>query len=133
MANFVFSQLLKDMPSKKKAHLQGIIHLPNPNITSIRNLERETKLFYALPPLENLHEESFSIFISFFTLPPGFARGRNVDANPDRCAYISAWGCEFCQVSIFAKLFCQVSIFAKLFCQTVRATPTVWQINLASI
>jgi hypothetical protein len=49
-------------------------------------------------------------FISFFTLPPCLVRGRNADANPDipdRCAYISASGGEFCQVSIFAKLVCQ--------------------------
>jgi hypothetical protein len=46
------------------------------------------------------------LLISFFTLPPGLAHGRNADANPDWCAYIFVWRGEFCQVSIFAELIC---------------------------
>jgi hypothetical protein len=57
--------------------------------------------------LKNLHQEYFSILYFFFTLPPGLARGRNVDANLDHRMYISVWGGEFCQVYIFAKLVCQ--------------------------
>jgi hypothetical protein len=43
-------------------------------------------------------------FISFFTLPRGLAT-----PMPTRIehAYISAWGGEFCRVSIFVKLVCQ--------------------------
>ena len=55
----------------KKEYLQqfSIIHLPNPDLTYIRNPERETKLYYALPPLENLNQESFCV-IYFFFHPP---------------------------------------------------------------
>jgi hypothetical protein len=59
------------MPSKKRVHLQkfGIIHLPNTDLTYIRNPERNKKKFYALPPLGNLHQESFSILYFFFHPP----------------------------------------------------------------
>jgi hypothetical protein len=54
-------------------------------------------------------------FISFFTLPPGLARGRNVDANPDRRAYISARDVSFAKFlflpSWFAKLLEQLQQF----------------------
>jgi hypothetical protein len=54
----------------------------------------------------------------------------NNDGNRDPRAHIYAWGGEFCQVSIFAKLvcqtvggqfflFCQNYMDAKLVCQTV--------------
>jgi hypothetical protein len=56
------------MPSKKIVHLQqlDIIHFPNPDLTYIRNPERN-KIMFMLPPLGNLHEESF--FILFFHPP----------------------------------------------------------------
>ena len=42
-----FANFKKDIPSKKRVYLQqfGIIHLPNPDLTYIRNSERETKLY----------------------------------------------------------------------------------------
>jgi hypothetical protein len=47
------------MSSKKRVHLQqfDIKHLPNPDLTYIRNPERETKYVSTLPPLENLNQE----------------------------------------------------------------------------
>jgi hypothetical protein len=76
--------------------------------------------------LKNLHQESFSI-LYFFS--PSHLEGNN-DGNHDPRAHICAWGDEFCQVSIFAKLvcqtvggqfflFCQNYMDAKLVCQTV--------------
>jgi hypothetical protein len=69
-----------------------------------------------------------SLFFIFFS--PSHLEGNN-DGNHDPGAHICAWGGEFCQVSIFAKLVCQIvggqfSLFcqnymnAKLVCQTVR-------------
>jgi hypothetical protein len=45
--------------TSKKNYLQqfDIIHLPNLNLTYIRNPERETKLCVYPPPLENLNQE----------------------------------------------------------------------------
>jgi hypothetical protein len=37
------------------------------------NPREKQNYVYALPPLKNLHQESFSILYSFFTLPPGLA------------------------------------------------------------
>jgi hypothetical protein len=48
----------------------GIIHLPNPDLTYIMNPERNRIMFiYVLPPLGNLHQESFSILYFFFHPP----------------------------------------------------------------
>jgi hypothetical protein len=64
--------------------------------------------------LKNLHHEFFSILYFFFTL---HLEGNN-DGNHDPRAHICAWGGEFCQVSIFAKLVCQtVGGQFFLFCQ----------------
>jgi hypothetical protein len=60
------------MQSKKRIHLQqfGIIHLPNPDLTYIRNPERNKIMYVPFHLLKNLHQESFSILYFFFTLPP---------------------------------------------------------------
>jgi hypothetical protein len=60
------------MQSKKRIHLQqfGIIHLPNPDLTYIRNPERNKIMYVSFHLLKNLHQESFSILYFFFTLPP---------------------------------------------------------------
>jgi hypothetical protein len=99
-----FANLCKGMPGKKRVHLQqfGIIHLPNTDLTYIRNPDRNKK-FHALPPLGNLHQESFSVLYFFFHPPP---RGKRRWQHDTR-AHICVWGGEFCQVSIFAKLVCQ--------------------------
>jgi hypothetical protein len=57
---------------KKRIHLQqfGIIHLPNPDLTYIRNPERNKIMYVPFHLLKNLHQESFSILYFFFTLPP---------------------------------------------------------------
>jgi hypothetical protein len=62
----------KAMQSKKRIHLHqfGIIHLLNPDLTYIRNPERNTIMYVPFHLLKNLHQESFSIFYFFFTLPP---------------------------------------------------------------
>jgi hypothetical protein len=97
------------MTNKKRVQFQqfGIIHLSNSDITYIRNSKRETNYIYILPPLENLHRESFSIFYFFFSpshLP-----------WPCRCQPGSTRIFPRGEVS-FAKL---ISIFTKLVCQTV--------------
>jgi hypothetical protein len=57
---------------KKRIHLQqfGIIHLPNPDLTYIRNPEKNKIMYVPFHLLKNLHQESFSILYFFFTLPP---------------------------------------------------------------
>jgi hypothetical protein len=57
---------------KKRIHLKqfGIIHLPNPDLTYIRNPERNKIMYVLFRLLKNLHQESFSILYFFFTLPP---------------------------------------------------------------
>jgi hypothetical protein len=68
LANRVFCQLLKVYQVKKRVHLQqfGIIHLPSLDLTYINNMREKQNYVYALPPLENLDHESFSI-LYFFT------------------------------------------------------------------
>jgi hypothetical protein len=89
------------MPSKKRVHLQqfGIIHLPNTDLTYIRNPERNKispSTFWKLT-------SGFLLYSLFFL--PSHLEG-NADGNTIR-AHICAWGGEFCQVSIFDKLVCQ--------------------------
>ena len=93
------------MPSKKRVYLQqfGIIHLPNPDLTYIRNPEREIKLYYALPPLENLNQEPFSVI--YFFSPSHLTR--NHDANRAPRAYIYALEAGFSQVVKNCQVFCQ--------------------------
>jgi hypothetical protein len=89
--------------------------------------ERNKIMYVPFHLLKNLHQESLSILYFFFTLPP---RGKQRWQPRPARAYICAWGGEFCQVSIFAKLvsqtvggqfflFCQDYMDAKLVCQTV--------------
>jgi hypothetical protein len=60
------------MPSKKGVHLQqfGIFHLPNTDLTYIRNPERNEILFTPFHLLETYIRNPYLFFISFFTLPP---------------------------------------------------------------
>jgi hypothetical protein len=122
------------MQSKKRIHFQqfGIIHLPNTDLTYIKNPERNKIMYVSFHLLKNLQQESFSILYFFFTLPP---RGKQ-RWQPRSGAHICAWGGEFCQVSIFAKLvcqtvggqfflFCQKYMDAKLVCQTVGVALSV--------
>jgi hypothetical protein len=64
------------MPSKKRVHLQqfGIIHLPNTDLTYIRNSERNKKFFMSFHLLETYIRNPSLFFISFFH-PPTYARG----------------------------------------------------------
>jgi hypothetical protein len=104
------------MSNKKRVHLQqfALIHLPNADLTYIRNPEGNKIMFMPFHNLETYIRNPSLFFISFFTLPPE----GNADGNHDPCAHICAWGGEFCQVSIFAKLICQIvgGIFSRL-CQ----------------
>jgi hypothetical protein len=58
------------MQSKKKIHLQqfGIIHLPNPDLTYIRNTERN-KIMYMPFPLEKL-TSGILLYSLFLFHPP---------------------------------------------------------------
>jgi hypothetical protein len=90
------------MPSKKRVHLQqfGIIHLPNPDLTYIRNLERKI-IVMPFHLLKNLRLESFSILYFFFH-PPETLMATTIRAH------ICAWRDEFCQIFIFVKLVYQI-------------------------
>jgi hypothetical protein len=58
------------MPSKKRVHLQqfGIIHLPNTDLTYIRNPERNKNSFMSFHLLETYIRNPSLFFISFFTV-----------------------------------------------------------------
>ena len=94
------------MPSKKKAYLQqfGIIHLPNPDLTYIRTLRGKQNYIYALPPLENLNQEPFSVIYFFFSPSHQI---RNHDANRAPRAYIYALEAGFSQVAKSYQVFYQ--------------------------
>jgi hypothetical protein len=125
----MFCQLLEKVCQvKKRVHLQqfGIIHLPNPDLNYIRNPKRNKIMFMPFHLLETYTRNPSLFFNSFFTLPP---RGKHRWQPRSARAHICAWGGEFCQVSIFAKLvcqtvgaqffsFCQNYMDAKLVCQT---------------
>jgi hypothetical protein len=102
----IWQTLTKDMPSKKRVHLQqfGIIHLPNSDLTYIRNPERNKIMFIPFH-LENLHQESFSILYFFFH-PPTY---REMPMTTTIRPRIYACG----EVS-FAKFVFLLSWFAKL-------------------
>jgi hypothetical protein len=93
------------MQSKKKGiHLQqfGIIHLPNQDLTYIRNPGRNKIMYVLFHLLKNLHQESFSIIYFFFTLPP---RGETTKATTIARAYmrVGRWvlpSFYFCRVGL---------------------------------
>jgi hypothetical protein len=59
------------MQSKKRVHLQqfDIIHLSNPDLIYIMNLERNKIMFVSFHLLKTYIMNPFLFFISFFTLP----------------------------------------------------------------
>jgi hypothetical protein len=104
------------MPNKKKVHLQqfGILHLPNQDLIYIMNPERNKILFMPFHLLKTYIRNPSLFFISF---SPSHLQG-NADDNHNPRTHIYAWGDEFCQVSIFAKLVCQTAgDYFFLFCQ----------------
>jgi hypothetical protein len=94
------------MPNKKRVHLQqfGIIHLPNTDLTYIRNLERNKIL---LCPSTSWELTSGILLYSLFLFSPSHLEG-NADGNTIR-ARIYARG----EVS-FAKFLFLPSWFVKL-------------------
>jgi hypothetical protein len=78
----------------RRVELFGIIHLPNTDLTYIRNPKRNKIMFVSFHLLKTYIRNPSLLFISFLTPPP---RGNR------------RW-----------QQFCYVSIFAKLACQTVR-------------
>jgi hypothetical protein len=60
------------MQSKKRIHLKqfGIIHLSNPDLTYIRNLERNKIMYVPFHLLKTYIRNPSLFFIFFFTLPP---------------------------------------------------------------
>ena len=94
------------MPSKKRAYLQqfGIIHLPNLDLTYIRNPERETKLY--LCPSTSWKLKSWTLLCYLFLFSPSHLT-RNHDANRAPRAYIYALEAVFSQVAKNCQVFCQ--------------------------
>ena len=94
------------MPSKKRAYLQqfGIIHLPNPDLTYIKNPERETKLY--LCPSTSWKLKSGTLLCYLFLFSPSHLT-RNHDANRAPRAYIYALEAGFSQVAKNCQVFCQ--------------------------
>ena len=81
------------MSNKKRAYLQqfGIIHLPNPDLTYIRNPEREIKLFM---PFHLLKFRFGTLLCYLFRFSPSHLT-RNHDANRVPRAYICALEVSF--------------------------------------
>src|SRR6185437_15227297 len=94
------------MPNKKRAYLQqfGIIHLPNPDLTYIRNPERKTKLY--LCPSTSRKLKSGTLLCYLFLFSPSHLT-RNHDANRAPRAYIYALEADFSQVAKNCQVFCQ--------------------------
>ena len=94
------------MPSKKRAYLQqfGIIHLPNSDLTYIRNPERETKLY--LCPSTSWKLKSGTLLCYLFLFSPSHLT-RNHDANRAPRAYIYALEAGFSQVAKNYQVFWQ--------------------------
>ena len=94
------------MPNKKRTYLQqfGIIHLPNPDLTYIRNPERETKLY--LCPSTSWKLKSGTLLCYLFLFSPSHLT-RNHDANRAPRAYIYALEAGFSQVAKNCQVFCQ--------------------------
>ena len=95
------------MPSKKRAYLQqfGIIHLSNPDLTYIRNLREKQNYIYALPPIENLNQEPFSV-IYFFFHPPTWLETTMPTAR--RARIFTRWRLIFSKLSKIAKSFAKL-------------------------
>ena len=96
------------MPSKKRAYLQqfDIIHLPNPDLTYIRNSEREIKLY--LCPSTSWKLKSGTLLCYLFLFSPSHLT-RNHDANRAPRAYIYALEAGFSQVAKNCQVFCQTA------------------------
>ena len=113
------------MPSKKRAYLQqfGIIHLPNPDLTYIRNPERETKLYLCLSTSWKL--KSGTLLCYLFLFSPSHLT-RNHDANRAPRAYIYALEAGFPSCQKLPSLLpnCWRSIF-NIFAKNQR-----WQLDL---
>src|SRR6185312_12544462 len=94
------------MSNKKKAYLQqfSIIHLPNLNLTYIKNPERETKLY--LCPSTSSKLKSGTLLCYLFLFSPSHLT-RNHDANRAPRAYIYALEAGFSQVAKKYQVFCQ--------------------------
>jgi hypothetical protein len=85
---------------KKRVNLQqfSIIHLPNPDLTYIRNLEREKIGLYPIHLLKTYIRNPYIFFISFFTFPP---TGKRWWQPQSARVYIHAGrGVECCRVDL---------------------------------
>ena len=94
------------MPSKKRVYLQqfGIIHLPNLDLTYIRNPERETKLYLCHSASWKLKSRTLLCYLFLFS---PFHLTRNHDANRAPRAYIYALEAGFSQIAKNCQVFCQ--------------------------
>ena len=113
------------MPSKKRTYLQqfSIIHLPNPDLTFIRNPEKETKLYLCPSTSWKLKSGTFLCYLFLF-LPSHLTR--NHDANRAPRAYICALEAGFSSCQKLPSLLpnCWMSIF-NIFVKNQR-----WQLDL---
>ena len=115
------------MPNKKRVYLQqfGIIHLPNSNLTYIRNPERETKLY--LCPSTSWKLKSGTLLCYLFLFSPSHLT-RNHDANRTPRAYIYALEAVFSQVAKNCQVFCQTvgGVFLT-FLPKIKDGNSIWQ------
>ena len=115
------------MSSKKRVYLQqfGIIHLPNPDLTYIRNPERETKLY--LCPSTSWKLKSGTLLCYLFLFSPSHLT-RNHDANRAPRAYIYALEAGFFQVAKNCQVFCQTVGWVFLtFLPKIKNVNSIWQ------
>jgi hypothetical protein len=123
------------MASKKKVHLQQfcIIHLPNPDLTYIRNLERYKILFMPFHLLKTFIRNPSMFFISFFTLPPtGIRRWQPRSARA--YIHVGRWvlpSFYFCQVGLPKCSRRNFLVLLKLYGCQVRL-PNCWSCSYTS-
>jgi hypothetical protein len=117
LGKYCVLQTFKKDVSSKRVDLQqfDIIYLPNPDLTYIRNPERNKIIFMLFHLLKTCIRNPSLFFISFFTLPSGLDTPMATEIG----ACIFSRGEEsLAKVSIFAKLVCQtVGCQFFLFCQ----------------
>jgi hypothetical protein len=129
--------------SKKEVHLQqfGIIHLPNSDLTYIRNLERNRIMFVLFHLVKTYIRNPSLFFISFFTVPPTEKR-RWQPRSARAYMRMGRWvlpSFYFCQVSLpnyWTLIFlvlpkldgCQVDLWNCWSC-----SKKIWQVKKESI
>jgi hypothetical protein len=87
--------------------------------------ERETNYVYALPPVENLHQELFSVIYFFFQHPTCL---ETTIPTANRVPIFRHWRLFFSKLSKIVKSFTKLlKEYFKHFCQKIKYDNSIWQ------